>query len=269
MRWTYNAKLDKETRNTALKWGADLVGVCRADSLFGVPFNEGNIKTMMSDAKTMLVAAVRMFQAPIECAERNVRPAQYETYCLYGTLDRIAFEVSRILDDSGYKAISIPAFLPVEMSVEKRGLIGDVSLRHAAEEAGLGRIGLNRLLLTKEFGPRVRITGVLTDAPLRPNRKLDDEICTQCGDCIRACPAQAISEEGKVETKKCAPQILRYGLPGLTSFARKYLGKGEKDVVEMTKDPAFWELWQTSMLGNFYYCFECIAACPVGSKRDK
>jgi hypothetical protein len=131
----YDRKLDKAVRSVALKWGADLVGVCRADSLFQVPFNETGIKTMMSDAKTMLVSAVRMFPSPIECSDKNVRPAQYETYCLYGALDKISFEVSRSLDDSGYKTVSIPAFLPVEMSVEKRGLIGDVSLRHAAEKA--------------------------------------------------------------------------------------------------------------------------------------
>lgn len=265
----YNMKLDEAVRNIALKLGADLVGVCSAESLYQVPFHDANIKTMMSDAKTMLVAAVRMFPAPIECSERNVRPAQYETYCLYGTLDKIAFEVSRFLDDSGYKALSIPAFLPVEMSLEKRGLIGDVSLRHAAEEAGLGRIGLNRLLITKKFGPRVRLTGVLTDAPLKPDKRLSNEICDKCGACMKACPAQAITEDGKVDMRKCAPQILKYGLPGLISFARRWLGKGEKETIEMTRDPALWELWQTSMLGNFYYCFSCIRACPIGQKDKK
>jgi len=253
-------------RNVAAKIGADLVAVCSTESLYNVPFHEANIKTMMSDARTIVVSAVRMFPSPIECSNRNVRPAQYETYCLYGQLDKIAFEVSKFLDDSGYKAIAIPAFLPVEMSLDKRGLIGDISLRHAAEEAGLGRIGINRLLLTKRFGPRVRLTGVITDAPLKPDKKSSEEICNKCGQCIKACPAGAITEDGKVQMKKCAPQILKYGLPGLISFSRKWLGKGEKEVVEMTKDPAFWELWQTSMLGNFYYCFNCIRACPIGQK---
>jgi len=265
----YDGKLDKAVRNVATRMGADLVGVCSTESLYQVPFNEASIKTMMSDARTIVVSAVRMFPSPIECSNRNVRLAQYETYCLYGQLDKIAFEVSRFLDDSGYKAVAIPAFLPVEMSLDKRGLIGDVSLRHAAEEAGLGRIGINRLLLTKRFGPRVRLTGVITDAPLKPDNKLKEEICNKCGQCIKACPGEAITEDGKVEMKKCAPQILKYGLPGLISFSRKWLGKGEKEVVEMTKDPALWELWQTSMLGNFYYCFNCIAACPIGRKDNK
>jgi epoxyqueuosine reductase len=265
----YNAKLDQEVRKLALKSGGDMIGVCSVESLYHLPDHESKIKEMLSEARTMVVSAVRMFPSPIECSNKNVRPAQYETYCLYGQLDKIAFEISRFLDDSGYKAVAIPAFLPVEMSLEKRGLIGDVSLRHAAEEAGLGRIGINRLLLTKRFGPRVRLTAVITDAQLKPDKKSGEEICNQCGECIKACPAGAISEDGKVEMKKCAPQILKYGLPGLISFSRKWLGKGEKEIVEMTKDPAFWELWQTSMLGNFYYCFNCIRACPIGQKDKK
>jgi epoxyqueuosine reductase len=263
----YNAKLDKEIRKLAIKSGADMVGVCSPESLYELPDHENRIREMVGDPTAIVVAAVRMFPAPIECSDKNVRPAQYETYCLYGQLDRIAFDVSRYLDDSGYKAVSIPAFLPVEMSTARRGLIGDVSLRHAAEEAGLGRIGINRLLLTKEFGPRVRIAGIVTDAPLKIDSRLQEEVCNKCGACIKACPTGAISEDGKVDMKKCAPEILKYGLPGLISVARKYMGKGEKEIVEMTKDPAYWELWQTSMLGNFYYCFKCIASCPIAKKQ--
>ncbi len=263
----YDARLDKEIRKLAMKSGADIVGVCSPESLYKLQDHELRIKEMVSDASAIVVAAVRMFPAPIECSQSNVRPAQYETYCLYGQLDRIAFDVSRYLDDSGYRAVSIPAFLPVEMSTAKRGLIGDVSLRHAAEEAGLGRIGINRLLITKEFGPRVRIAGIVTNAPLKIDGRLKEEICNKCGACIKACPTGAISEDGKVDMKKCAPEILKYGLPGLIGVAKKYMGKGEKEIVEMTKDPAYWELWQTSVLGNFYYCFKCIASCPIAKKQ--
>ena len=263
----HDRKLDSNVRSVALKWGADLVAVCPTESLYQVPGHESAIKEMITDAKTIVVAAVKMFESPLVCSDRNIRPAQYDTYCLYGVLDRIAFEVSRLLDDSGYKAVSIPSFLPIKMSWETCGLIADVSLRHAAEEAGFGKIGLNRLLITKKFGPRVRITGVITDAPLNLDKKLDEEICDNCGACIKACPVGAITEDGNVDVRKCAPEILKYGLPGLIGFARKWLGKGESKIIEMTKDPVFWELWQTSMIGTFYYCFKCITSCPIGKKE--
>ncbi|MFX0207333.1 MAG: 4Fe-4S binding protein [Candidatus Hodarchaeota archaeon] len=267
MSHNYDELLDSNIRSIAQKWGADLVAVCPSESLYHLHGHESAIKDMMNDAKTVVIAAVRMFTSPLECSNRNIRPAQYATYCLYGVLDKIAFEISRFLDDSGYKAVSIPAFLPIKMSWETRGMIADVSLRHAAEEAGLGRIGLNRLLITKKFGPRVRITGVITDAPLNPDKKLDEEICDNCGLCINACPVSAITEDGKVDVRKCAPEILKYGLPGLIKFTRKWLETGVGEVNEMTKDPIFWELWQTSMIGTFYYCFKCITSCPIGKKE--
>jgi hypothetical protein len=35
----------------------------------------------------------------------------------------------------------------------------------------------------------------------------------------------------------------------------------------MLKSPTFWEIWQNLTTGIFYYCFECLNACPVGKRR--
>ena len=61
-----------------------------------------------------------------------------------------------------------------------------------AHIAGLGWIGKNCLLITREHGPRVRFISVLTNAPLKT---VDDPIAQQCNDCIecmKACPVKAI-----------------------------------------------------------------------------
>ncbi len=40
-------------------------------------------------------------------------------------------------------------------------------------EAGLGTLGTNRLILTNEYGPRVRLLDFLTDAALEVDAKSD------------------------------------------------------------------------------------------------
>ena len=64
-----------------------------------------------------------------------------------------------------------------------------------AIKAGLGEYGRHGLLITPEFGPRVRLGKVFTDLPLahdRPIRFGVRETCRICRACTDACPARAI-----------------------------------------------------------------------------
>lgn len=66
----------------------------------------------------------------------------------------------------------------------------------AAKNAGLGDIGRNGLLVTKEYGSRIRLGAVTTDLPLSADSISDlhmDEFCLECGLCATYCPAKAIS----------------------------------------------------------------------------
>ena len=65
-----------------------------------------------------------------------------------------------------------------------------------AVKAGLGEYGRHGLLITPEFGPRVRLGKVFTDMPLahdRPVRFGVKEMCEVCRVCTNACPAKAIA----------------------------------------------------------------------------
>ena len=62
------------------------------------------------------------------------------------------------------------------------------------EKAGLGKIGRNCMLVTKEFGPCVRLSKVFTDMNLVPDKPSDlgvREFCETCNRCIEACPVGA------------------------------------------------------------------------------
>ena len=64
-----------------------------------------------------------------------------------------------------------------------------------ALKAGLGEYGRHGLLITEEYGPRVRLGKVFTDLPLghdRPKRFGVRKFCETCRACTDACPAKAI-----------------------------------------------------------------------------
>jgi len=64
-----------------------------------------------------------------------------------------------------------------------------------AIDAGLGELGRNGLLITPEFGPRVRLSKVFTDLSLVPDEPIEFgvvEFCEKCETCARYCPSQAI-----------------------------------------------------------------------------
>ncbi len=66
-----------------------------------------------------------------------------------------------------------------------------------AMQAGLGDLGRNGLLVTPQFGPRLRLSKVITDLPLVPDKPIDfgvTEFCAVCGKCADYCPAQAITD---------------------------------------------------------------------------
>ncbi len=72
-----------------------------------------------------------------------------------------------------------------------------------AIQAGLGEYGRNGLLITKDFGPRVRIGRIHTDLPLvhdAPKRFGVREFCeTTCRRCAESCPPKAISHGAPTE----------------------------------------------------------------------
>ena len=67
-----------------------------------------------------------------------------------------------------------------------------------AIQAGLGEYGRHGLLITKEFGPRVRLGKIFTDLPLSHDRPTSfgvKEFCNVCHRCDDACPAKAIPHD--------------------------------------------------------------------------
>ena len=72
----------------------------------------------------------------------------------------------------------------------------EVIATQVAEAAGLGETGRNGLLISPEYGQRLRFAVITTDMPLIADEAVDlgmKRFCELCNKCSKSCPGQAIS----------------------------------------------------------------------------
>ena len=187
----------------------------------------------LPSVKSMVSMAMKMNRTTIV----NLPKTRKEYRMLYETtnakLNSVAMRIAQFLEEQGYEAIPIPASSPYN----RQDITGDISHKHVAVAAGLGKFGINNLALTPEHGPYVRFVTVLTNAPLKPDKPLDTDLCLEnkCMQCVKICPVGALKdskhnpEEGwQMDKKKCY-QYIHVALDGEV-------------------------------------CGLCIKACPIGSK---
>jgi epoxyqueuosine reductase len=111
----------------------------------------------------------------------------------YKRLNNLLAELSEcavgILTTSGAQA---EAFKATTNQFDSVTLSTRVQHKTIATRAGLGWIGKSALLVTKEFGPAVRLGTVFTDAEFDVSEPVNESYCGQCLRCLEACPAGAI-----------------------------------------------------------------------------
>jgi epoxyqueuosine reductase QueG len=105
----------------------------------------------------------------------------------YDDLGKAANRIAEFLREQGYAAQA------------DHPLGGLVLFPPLAQKAGIGWVGKHGLLITPEFGPRVRLAAVYTSIENLPfvdsnDHGWIDEYCKICGICIKQCPPQAILE---------------------------------------------------------------------------
>jgi len=146
----------------------------------------------------------------------------------------------------------------------------EASNRRAGVEVGLGTLGLSNILITREFGPRIRLGGVLTSAKLQSDEKMKENLCIPgCRRCIETCPAKALKEGEKTNVHDCGMQVFQFGMRSAVYYIREQLKKPKEEAFNTFVTPTFMNLWQTLCIGVYYTCFECQRVCPVGTWRKQ
>lgn len=168
-----------DLRELLIGGGAALVGFAdmgrvEAEARHGLP-GAVSIAIALTPA---IVAGI--LEAPTEdyAGEYNRRNAM---------LADLAAAAVAFLEERGYRA----AANPPSGSSDPATLRTPLPHKTAATRAGLGWIGKCAVLVTPEYGAAVRLTTVLTDAPLPYGEPIDASRCGRCRVCVDVCPGQA------------------------------------------------------------------------------
>lgn len=275
--------LTDELTQFALTKGADMVGIAPVERFNGSP--EGHHPAdFLPGATCVVVIGARIPLAAAENWHRVLTPYQvYGHGILSFRLALMEYELARFLEDRGYRALPTAPRDP-HYDVETM-MTACISLRHAAAAAGLGEFGWSSNIVTPRFGPRVRFTATITDAPLEGTPLPEKPICLQenCRLCEQACPAGLLGGEelqlnigGKVHRMAKMTlqqkQLCRWHEHGLVKASgaatdisppAEIHGTDYLKALEL-RDPV--QKSRSGMFGGIYYCGKCVHVCPVGRK---
>ena len=151
---------------------ADLTGVVNGDMQIGISVAVPVPKHIVHDLQT----------APTK-----------EYYDCYDELNQILNQIvlsgAEFLKKCGYQAFANTT----DVVHQDQNWCTQLPHKTVATRAGLGWIGKSCLLVTEQYGSAVRLSSLLTNAPLPCDLPITQSRCGECSVCVDHCPAKALT----------------------------------------------------------------------------
>ena len=260
--------------------GADSIGVVSADAYESKVPNLQKPSLTATGMKSLVCFVKHMLTGYF--ATRDIPVQSSNSHLCMDQIERISMDLSEWLEARVHLAVPVPPEA-ADMTLQ-RSPAGTLDFKWVAEESGVGTVGLELNLLTPDYGLRVYIGVVMTDAVLEPTPRLEKNLCPgmACGRCAVICPVQAIplraplrtsvNEYRSLDKRACASGAERIGIKPLLLNLRGLILSRPSRARHNAIDHVYWkEFWQSinSKLGAFAACFECSYVCPPGAKDFK
>jgi epoxyqueuosine reductase QueG len=191
----------KQTVSPAHLLPGDLLPGARSVVVFFIPFEKAVTRSNVSG----------------EDASREWARAYIDTNTLIGGVNR---HMTAVIEASGHRA----AVTPATHNFDPLTLMSAWSHRHIAVVAGLGRMGVNNMLITKK-GCSGRLGSFVTTLPLEADARPSRESClhlngNECLRCVSRCVGEALTASG-FDRVKC------YALCRRNEELHKGIGKAD------------------------------------------
>jgi epoxyqueuosine reductase len=231
-------RLKQELKARCRELGIRMVGVAPVERWDDPPFepwvpDEFRPSAIYPEARSVIVIGLPVTLPVLETSPSIHYHQLYRT--INDILDQSTYWISVFLNDRGHASLFIPRDGYGHIQLLKERPLVFFSHRHAAYLAGLGTFGVNNMMLTREYGPRVRFGSVLTSAVLPGDPLMPEQLCTRCMRCVDICPTKAL---------------------------------GEEDYPKSITDKAACASRAVDLAGKFASpCGFCIKVCPIGEDR--
>lgn len=201
----------------AKRYDADIVGFASSDRFSA----DDPIFKIFPGTKTVIGLGFRVLRGIYRGVEEGTTYYQYTTMGVENLEETVMplalLNVSNLIEEEGYIAVPQRKSPLIQNELEGtnpevdftdvyRGVKAENQLDflNCAVQCGLGEKSMIGSLLTDDYGPFIRYCFILTDAELPATELAAPHLCDNCGECIKACPGHAISDEGKMDTWRCA-----------------------------------------------------------------
>ena len=191
-------------------WGASIVRIADTAKLSGI---DTEPRDLLNGFPRAVSIAVHLSDPIMDMIDTQPTPLYSSHYNrVNALLDDIAIKATNLLASMGAQAVPIPA----SQILDWEKWTSFISHKAVALAAGIGWQGKSLLIVNPDYGPRIRLTTVLTDAYFEPDSPIKNR-CGKCNQCKDHCPAGAIrganthshysSRSEAIDLKKCLYQL--------------------------------------------------------------
>jgi len=210
----------QEIKAIAKQLGADICGIGSIDRWEGAPL-QMDPRQIMPKAKSVIALGFRVLRGSLRGIEEGTFFSNYSAMgyggITYLYMPMTVINLSKIIEDEGYEAVPM-GHQSDWRAIDNKGFLKKnwsrpvapgkaapdvmVSMRIAGFLCGLGEIGYSKMLLTPEFGPRLRIGIIITEMELEPDPIMKPgTLCNKCMACVRECPGGCIPADKTVKVR--------------------------------------------------------------------
>jgi epoxyqueuosine reductase QueG len=251
-----------DIKNICMEAGADDAGFVNIDRE-SLSAERKYILGVYPPTKSIISLAKVMNRENIQSPARYMSNDEYHS--VGDEFAGICRTILRRLNQLGVRGVVSTGGWPMDLN-RWPGRIWDISHKIIATEAGLGKMGKNRLVLHPRYGGFIGLNSILIDAELDAyGQPLTEDPCINCNLCVTVCPTGALSKNEPFDFFACMTHTYRDNMIGFQSWIETMIAA--KDMAEYRlrfndRETAF--MWQSLMHGMSYRCSYCVAVCPAG-----